>query len=86
MGIGSGIAPFLPVPREPAGLYLPFHVFLALFRLSLEIPFAITYFLVLQWLPFAKSSSVVTKCALGAILGISGLWWTDLQIDGVKRG
>lgn len=42
-----------------------------------------TYFLVLQWFPLG---SLVKKAILWTILGIPGIWWIDLQIDGVKKG
>ncbi|KAL1847158.1 Lysophosphatidic acid:oleoyl-CoA acyltransferase 1 [Paecilomyces lecythidis] len=80
---GSGIAPFLPIPTEPAGLYLPFHIFLFCFRLPLLLVVSLTYFLVLQWLPIG---SLGKKASLWCILGIPSIWWIDLQIDGVKRG
>ncbi|KAJ9302047.1 hypothetical protein DTO271G3_913 [Paecilomyces variotii] len=80
---GSGIAPFLPIPTEPAGVYLPFHIFLFCFRLPLLLVVSLTYFLILQWLPIG---SLGKKASLWCILGIPSIWWIDLQIDGVKRG
>jgi 1-acyl-sn-glycerol-3-phosphate acyltransferase len=44
---------------------------------------SVTYFLVLQWFPLG---SLVKKAILWMILGIPGIWWIDLQIDGVKKG
>jgi len=41
------------------------------------------YFLVLHWLPIG---SLFRKAMLWLILGIPGIWWVDLQIDGVRRG
>jgi 1-acyl-sn-glycerol-3-phosphate acyltransferase len=80
---GSGIAPFFPVSSTPAGIYLPVHIFLFLFKLPLFFTVATTYFLFLQWFPLG---SVVKKAILWMILGIPGIWWIDLQIDGVKKG
>ena len=80
---GSGVAPFFPIPREPSGVYLPIHIFLFICRLPLLIAFTLTYFLVFSWL---SVGSLVKKTALWSILGIPGIWWIDLQIDGVKRG
>jgi len=28
----------------------------------------------------------VKYCALWLMLGIPGVWWVDLQVDGVRRG
>ncbi|KAL1964934.1 hypothetical protein VTN77DRAFT_6287 [Rasamsonia byssochlamydoides] len=80
---GSGIAPFLPIPAQPSGLYLPLHIFLFCFRLPLLVTVCLSYFLVLQWLPIG---SLGKKASLWCILGIPSLWWIDLQVDGVKRG
>jgi len=81
--IGSGIAPFFPVSSQPAGFYLPVHIFLFLFKLPFFITVTTTYFLFLQWFPLG---SLVKKAILWMILGIPGIWWIDLQIDGVKKG
>jgi 1-acylglycerol-3-phosphate O-acyltransferase len=78
---GSGIAPFLPIPTEPAGIYLPFFTFLYICRVPLLFCVSIAYFLFLQWLP-----TLMKRLVLWAILGIPGIWWIDLQIDGVKKG
>jgi 1-acyl-sn-glycerol-3-phosphate acyltransferase len=81
--IGSGIAPFFPVSSESAGLYLPVHIFLFLFKLPFLFTISTTYFLFLQWFPLG---SLFKKAILWMILGIPGIWWIDLQIDGVKKG
>jgi len=81
--IGSGIAPFFPVPSEAAGIYLPIHIFLFLFKLPFLFTISATYFLFLQWFPLG---SLLKKAILWMILGIPGIWWIDLQIDGVKKG
>ncbi|KAF2086400.1 putative vacuolar protein sorting protein Vps66 [Saccharata proteae CBS 121410] len=80
---GSGIAPFFPVPTQPSGIQLPLHLFLFLFRIPLLLTVSAVYFLLLSWLPVG---SLIKKAALWMILGIPGVWWIDLQIDGVKRG
>ncbi|MCJ1384731.1 hypothetical protein MMC17_007849 [Xylographa soralifera] len=80
---GSGIAPFFPIPTKPSGLYLPFHIFLFLFRIPILLTVTLSYFIVLQWLPIG---SLGKKASLWLILGTPGIWWIDLQIDGVKRG
>ncbi|CZT08369.1 probable vacuolar protein sorting protein Vps66 [Rhynchosporium agropyri] len=80
---GSGIAPFFPVSSTPAGIYFPVYLFLFLFRLPFFITVATTYFLFLQWFPLG---SLFKKAILWMMLGIPGIWWIDLQIDGVKKG
>lgn len=80
---GSGIAPFFPVSSTPAGIYLPVHIFLFLFKLPFFICVSTTYFLFLQWFPLGP---LFKKAILWLILGIPGIWWIDLQIDGVKKG
>lgn len=80
---GSGVAPFFPIHAESAGIYLPFHIFLFFVRLPLLVAAILTYFLFLQWLPIG---SLWKKASLWLILGVPGVWWIDLQIDGVKRG
>ncbi|OAX84897.1 hypothetical protein ACJ72_00719 [Emergomyces africanus] len=52
-------------------------------RLPLLITAFVAYFCVLQWLPIG---SLGKKASLWVILGIPGIWWIDLQIDGVKKG
>ncbi|RKF64145.1 putative lysophosphatidic acid:oleoyl-CoA acyltransferase [Erysiphe neolycopersici] len=79
---GSGVAPFFSIKSKPAGIYLP--IFILLF--VLKSPFIIivtSYFLLLHWLPLGP---LFRKAILWIILGIPGLWWFDLQIDGVRKG
>jgi 1-acylglycerol-3-phosphate O-acyltransferase len=81
---GTAIAPFLPVLTPPASaLWAPVHVTLFLLRLPVVIFLSIFYFLVLEWLPVGN---VIKKGVLWAILAVPGVWWVDLQVDGVKRG
>lgn len=80
---GSGIAPFLPIPTEASGIALPFHIFLFTIRVPLLLSVTLCYFLFLQWLPIGPLGR---KAALWVILGVPGIWWVDLQIDGVKKG
>lgn len=80
---GSGIAPFFPVRPDPSGIALPLHVFLFACRLPLLLGASAIYFLLLSWLSVGL---LVRKAALWLILGIPGVWWIDLQIDGVRRG
>lgn len=80
---GSGIAPFFPVPTQPSGVSLPFHLFLFVVRVAIVVPFTLLYFLVLSWLPLGPLGK---KAALWIILGVPGVWWIDLAVDGVKKG
>lgn len=80
---GSGIAPFVPVTSQPAGLYLPIYIFLFALKLPFFFTVATSYFLFLQWIPLG---SLAKKAMLWMILGIPGVWWIDLQIDGVRKG
>ncbi|PQE09188.1 vacuolar sorting vps66 protein [Rutstroemia sp. NJR-2017a BBW] len=80
---GSGIAPFFPNATPSAGIYAPVHLFLFLFKLPFFLTVTFTYFLFLQWFPLG---SLLKKAILWMMLGIPGVWWIDLQIDGVKKG
>ena len=83
MGPGTGITPFFPVPPPASGSRLALHIFLFIIRLPFFVTFAVGYFLILQWLPLG---SLAKKALLWMILGVPGVWWVDLQIDGVKKG
>ncbi|KFY41158.1 hypothetical protein V494_03166 [Pseudogymnoascus sp. VKM F-4513 (FW-928)] len=80
---GSGIAPFFPVTSPSSTLYLPVNIFLFVVKLPLFLAIAVAYFFFLQWLPLG---AFVRKAMLWVILGAPGIWWIDLQIDGVKKG
>lgn len=62
---------------------MSFHVFLAIIRIPLLVTASLAYFLLFSWTPIG---SLGKKAALWVILGIPGIWWVDLQVDGVKRG
>jgi hypothetical protein len=49
----------------------------------LLVAVSVTYFVLFSWLAVG---SLIKKAALWTILGIPGIWWVDIQIDGVKRG
>ncbi|CAI6337299.1 unnamed protein product [Periconia digitata] len=81
---GTGIAPFLPIPTPAAGaIWTPVHVFLFLFRAPFVATLSLFYFVFLEFLPVAN---LIKRCVLWVILAIPGVWWVDLQVDGVKRG
>ncbi|KAI4599424.1 hypothetical protein KJ359_001866 [Pestalotiopsis sp. 9143b] len=80
---GSGVSPFLPhvTPVSPLAKIWNFTIFSI--RLPLFVCYAACYFLLLTHLPLP---AVFRKLLLWGLLGISGIWWVDLQLDGVKRG
>ncbi|KAL2142563.1 hypothetical protein VTI28DRAFT_1009 [Corynascus sepedonium] len=81
---GSGIAPFLPVTTESSIFATLFHAVLFVFRFPFFVVYSAAYFLFLQHLPFLPA--VIRKLLLWSLLAIPGVWWVDLQLDGVKRG
>jgi len=80
---GTGIAPFLPL-STPLTIVSTFtHAFLFLFRLPFFAFYLTTYLLFFHWLPLPAP---FRKLALWGLMAIPGIWWVDLQLDGVKRG
>jgi hypothetical protein len=45
--------------------------------------FSAVYFLILEWAPLGQTVKYAT---LWMMLSIPGVWWVDLQVDGVRRG
>ncbi len=45
--------------------------------------YAFGYFAFFHWLPLPV---IARKVALWGLMAIPGIWWVDLQLDGVKRG
>ncbi|KAF2001511.1 hypothetical protein P154DRAFT_164240 [Amniculicola lignicola CBS 123094] len=81
---GTAIAPFFSVPTPPSSpLWAPVHIFLFVVRVPLLLGVSLLYFLFIEWIP---APSFVKKCVLWFLLAIPGVWWVDLQVDGVKRG
>ncbi|KAF2008588.1 hypothetical protein BU24DRAFT_415647 [Aaosphaeria arxii CBS 175.79] len=81
---GTAIAPFLPVPTPTSSaLWTPVHILLFLVRLPAVTFLSLFYFTFLEFLPVG---SFIKTCVLWLILAIPGVWWVDLQVDGVKRG
>ncbi|KAI8941930.1 hypothetical protein NX059_000044 [Plenodomus lindquistii] len=81
---GTAIAPFLPVPPPPFSLvWAPIRLFLFCVRAPLVVCVSIFYFVFLE---YASFGSTVKYGVLWLMLGIPGVWWVDLQVDGVKRG
>ncbi|KAM7218292.1 hypothetical protein V8F06_006355 [Rhypophila decipiens] len=80
---GSGISPFMPISSPSSTLGSLLHAFVFLFRLPFFLAFTAVYFLLLHHLPLPPG---LRKILLWGIMAIPGIWWVDLQIDGVKRG
>jgi hypothetical protein len=80
---GSGISPFIPHSTPVSKFTLLVHSFIFLFRLPVFIFYVGVYFLLLTHFPLPV---VFRKLLLWGMLGIPGIWWVDLQLDGVKRG
>ncbi|KAI1215148.1 uncharacterized protein F4807DRAFT_23059 [Annulohypoxylon truncatum] len=83
---GSGISPFIPSTTPASFLSKLLHGALFLFRLPFFLGYSAFFFLFLDHLPSLLIPQVVRKLLLWTLLGIPGIWWVDLQLDGVKRG
>jgi 1-acyl-sn-glycerol-3-phosphate acyltransferase len=59
------------------------HTLLFLFRLPIFLFCGLVYFTTLHHLPLPPA---LRKILLWGLMAIPGIWWVDLQIDGVKRG
>ncbi|UPL01759.1 hypothetical protein LCI18_012693 [Fusarium solani-melongenae] len=79
----TGIAPFLPVSTPLSAVATFTHSALFLFRLPFFIFFFLGYFFIFHFLPLPV---IFRKVALWGLMAIPGIWWVDLQLDGVKRG
>ncbi|KAI8961523.1 hypothetical protein F5Y11DRAFT_225523 [Daldinia sp. FL1419] len=83
---GSGISPFIPSSTPSSTLSSLLHAGLFLFRLPLFLSYSALFFLFLDNLPSFLVPQIIRKLLLWMFLGIPGIWWVDLQLDGVKRG
>lgn len=81
--IATGISPFLPVATPLSAVSVVTHAILFIFRLPLFIAYAASYFILFHHLPLPV---IARKIALWGLMAIPGIWWVDLQLDGVKRG
>ncbi|KAK8063003.1 hypothetical protein PG997_015100 [Apiospora hydei] len=79
----TGISPFMPHKTPTSTTSLILHAFIFTFRLPLFLFYSAVYFLLLTHLPLPVFAR---KLLLWGLLGIPGIWWVDLQLDGVKRG
>ena len=74
----------MPVPSPQASIvWTPINVFLFLCRIPFVVSLSVFYFGILDWLP---AGGAVKYAVLWALLGVTGVWWVDFQVDGVKRG
>ncbi|KAI0517590.1 hypothetical protein F5B22DRAFT_603476 [Xylaria bambusicola] len=80
---GSGISPFLPIATPTSVFRNIGGAWLFLFRLPVFVLCCASFFLVLDHIALLP---VGRKILLWLILATSGVWWIDLQLDGVKRG
>ncbi|KAK7744290.1 Lysophosphatidic acid:oleoyl-CoA acyltransferase 1 [Diatrype stigma] len=84
---GSGISPFIPSSTPTSTFQTLLRSFVFLFRLPLFVSYCAVYFLFLS--PLGRVLRLPLACRkllLWGMLGIPGVWWVDLQLDGVKRG
>ncbi|KND87432.1 putative lysophosphatidic acid:oleoyl-CoA acyltransferase [Tolypocladium ophioglossoides CBS 100239] len=79
----TGIAPFLPVSTPLSAVSMLAHGLIFVFRLPVFLTYALSYFVLFHYLPLPV---VARKIALWGMMSIPGIWWVDLQLDGVKRG
>ncbi|KAI1768036.1 hypothetical protein GGR53DRAFT_479642 [Hypoxylon sp. FL1150] len=83
---GTGISPFLPSTTPASTFSTLWRSVLFLCRLPFFLTYSAVFFLVLDHLPSFIIPQVGRKLLLWTLLGIPGIWWVDLQLDGVKRG
>ncbi|RYO95643.1 hypothetical protein DL766_005077 [Monosporascus sp. MC13-8B] len=79
----SGISPFIPTSTPTSTFYTLVRSTVFLFRLPIFLTYCAVYFLFLAHLPLPLA---FRKLLLWGMLGVPGIWWVDLQLDGVKRG
>ncbi|KAI4864608.1 hypothetical protein F4820DRAFT_331171 [Hypoxylon rubiginosum] len=83
---GSGISPFIPSTTPASAFSTLWRSALFLCRLPFFLSYSVVFFLVLDHLPSFVVPQVGRKLLLWTLLAIPGIWWVDLQLDGVKRG
>jgi hypothetical protein len=57
--------------------------FLFFFRIPFLLFAGFVWFAIIQW---TTPGTLLRKANLWCIIGIPGIWWVDLQVDGVRRG
>lgn len=83
LAVATGIAPFLPVSTPASAVSTLTHGLIFVFRLPVFLTYAFSYFVFFHYLPLPV---LARKIALWGMMAIPGIWWVDLQLDGVKRG
>ncbi|RVD85738.1 uncharacterized protein DFL_004047 [Arthrobotrys flagrans] len=80
---GTGTAPFLPITSATSSLHLPLAAVLFALRAPVLLTISVSYFLFLQFMPLG---ALFQKGILWICMLVAGVWWVDLQVEGVKRG
>ncbi|KAL5606852.1 hypothetical protein BROUX41_003229 [Berkeleyomyces rouxiae] len=80
---GTGVSPFIPAKSKSSIFTKLFQTAAFLFRLPFFVVYSALYFSLLQYLPLPQFAR---KILLWVLLAIPGIWWVDLQLDGVRRG
>jgi 1-acyl-sn-glycerol-3-phosphate acyltransferase len=73
----------MPISTPSTTLTSVLHIALFSFRLPIFLFFFTIYFTTLHHLPLPLAAR---KLLLWGLMSIPGIWWIDLQLDGVKRG
>ncbi|KAK5995972.1 hypothetical protein PT974_04392 [Cladobotryum mycophilum] len=59
------------------------HTLIFIVRLPVFLTYFLSYFIIFHYLPLPV---IARKIALWGMMAIPGIWWVDIQLDGVKRG
>lgn len=73
----------MPISTPSSPAWSVAHALLFAFRLPIFLFFTTLYLLTIHHLPLPPA---FRKICLWSLMAIPGIWWVDLQIDGVKRG
>lgn len=73
----------MPVTSPSSLIATVGHAVLFIVRLPFFLAYAAVFFVVLHNLPLP---AFARKISIWLLLAIPGLWWVDLQLDGVRRG
>ncbi|EPS38289.1 hypothetical protein H072_7919 [Dactylellina haptotyla CBS 200.50] len=79
----TGIAPFIPIATPTSAFHLPLAAVLFALRAPVLAAMTASYFLFLQFMPLG---SLFQKGILWICMLVAGVFWVDLQVEGVKRG
>lgn len=73
----------MPISTSTSPASTVLHTLLFLFRLPFFLFFTLLYLTTIHHLPLPPA---LRKIFLWGLMAIPGIWWVDLQIDGIKRG